>query len=81
MPRANIKTKPPETLLEVYGNSPDSEATPALFKDQIDQKAKEFWNQGAKLFNLGKSVHMLQIFNNASESILVPQGTSYSGEK
>ena len=43
LPKANMKIKPPETILEVYGNPVDAVVSDSQIKDLIDEKAKQFW--------------------------------------
>jgi len=59
----------------VYGYSQDVQESSTALKDLLDKKAKEFWQNSAKLYNVGKSVQMLQIVNDPTESLFVPQGT------
>jgi hypothetical protein len=61
-----------DSLIELYGHSVDVNVTQNTLKDLLDKKAQEYWQGNAKLYNLGKSIQMLQIINDSSESLLVP---------
>jgi len=61
--------------VEVYGHSQDVLESSSYLKDLLDKKAQQFWQNSGKLYNVGKSVQMLQIVNDPTESLFVPQGT------
>ena len=48
-------------MIEVYGHSNDVHESQLVLKGMLDKKAQEFWNNSGKLYNVGKSVQMLQI--------------------
>lgn len=53
------KNKPPDSMIEVYGLCSDLSITQAKMKEEIDKKAQEFWQNGAKLVKIGKAMQML----------------------
>jgi hypothetical protein len=59
MPKQNSKIKPPETLIEFYGQPIDVNLTQSKLKEMLDNKAKEFWTEKGKVFKVGKSIQML----------------------
>lgn len=64
-----------DSIIEVYGHSKDVLESSGTLKDLLDKKAQQFWQNSAKLYNVGKSVQMLQIVNDPTESLFIPQGT------
>lgn len=72
VPKSMQKAHAIDTLLEFYGHSTDVLETQAVLKGLLDKKAQEYWQNSAKLYSVGKSVQMLEIQDNTSESLFVP---------
>ena len=45
-----------DSIVEVYGHSQDVLESSGTLKDLLDKKAQQFWQNSAKLYNVGKSV-------------------------
>ena len=72
------KPKPPDSMIELYGSCSDLRVSQTKIKEEIDKKAQEFWQQGAKLVKVGKALQMLQITKSPDEYLIVPQVSSIS---
>jgi hypothetical protein len=49
MPKVNPKIKPPDSLVEIYGQPTDLNISSAKLKEMLDKKAQEYWMEDAKL--------------------------------
>ena len=65
MPRGSTKQKPPESLIEVYGQATDLAMSVPRMKELMDKQAQAFWVSKATLFSVGRSIPMLQIVKDA----------------
>jgi hypothetical protein len=62
-------------MIEIYGHSLDAQDTPASLKALLDKKAQSYWQRSGKLHSVGKSIQMLMVDCDPSETLFVPQGT------
>ena len=77
MPKgASPKIYQVESLVEFYGHSSDPNESQSALRALLDKKAQEYWlRSNTKLYSFGKSIKMLHVYQDAGESLLVPQGS------